>query len=67
MKIRIPEPTSWRPDGSHLFAFGEYRVPQDMSQELAELAISEGAAVVVDAGDEPAAKPKKSRQPSPPG
>lgn len=68
MKIRIPEPTSWRPDGQRLFAFGEYRVPQDISQELADLAVSEGAAVVVKEDDESSAKAtKKVKQPSPPG
>lgn len=67
MKIRIPEPTSWRADGSRLFAFGEYRVPEDMSQEIAELAVSEGAASVVEEGESPSVKPKRLKQASPPG
>lgn len=63
MKIRIPEPTTWRPDGM-LFAFGDYRVPEEMSEELAKRAVAEGAAVVLDDGDASQAakaKPAKAR------
>lgn len=61
MKIRIPEPSSWRPDGSHLFAFGEYRVPEDMSEEHAKRAIDEGAAVLVDGETSAPAKTSKPK------
>lgn len=48
MKIRIPEPTSWRPDARRLYAFGTYRVPEDMPEELARQAISDGVATLVE-------------------
>lgn len=57
--IRIPEPTSWRPDANHLFAFGVYRVPEDISEEFARRAVSDGAAVVV---DDEAAEPQQPRR-----
>lgn len=53
-QIRIPEGT-WRTDG-RLFHFGTYRIPDDMSEELAQRAVSDGVAVVV---EEPEARKKK--------
>jgi len=46
--IRIPEPTAWRPDAKTLLHFGTYQVPDDISAELAERAVAEGAAVAVE-------------------
>lgn len=55
--ISISEPNTWRPDGKTLLHFGTYRVPEDMSDELAARAVAEGVAVevaeVVDKVDEP--------------
>lgn len=45
--IRIPEGT-WRPDPGRLFHFGTYRVPEDMPEALAQRAVAEGVAVVVE-------------------
>jgi hypothetical protein len=56
MRIRIPEPTTWRQPG-RLYHFGDYRIPEDMSLELAERAIAEGAAVLI---EEPKPKGKKA-------
>lgn len=50
MRIRIPEPRTWRASATRLYHFGEYRVPQDMPEDLARLAIDEGAAELVVAG-----------------
>ena len=47
--IRIPEPGTWRADANTLFHFGDYRVPLDMSEQLAQRAIDEGVAVLVTA------------------
>lgn len=64
MRIRIPEqPGTWRPDGARLFHFGEYRVPEDMSEELAKRALEEGAASVV--GDAPDATVAPTPTPTP--
>lgn len=62
MKIRIPEPTSWRCAGK-LYAFGIYRVPEDMSAEEAQRALDENAAERV---EEPKAEaaPVKPAQPA---
>lgn len=46
--IRIPEPTTWRPDARTLLHFGTYRVPEDISADMAAQAVSEGVAVVVE-------------------
>lgn len=46
-RIQIPEGT-WRPDAQQLFHFGVYRVPEDMPEELAQRAVDEGVAVVVE-------------------
>ena len=54
--IRIPAPNTWRPDARMLFHFGDYRVPQDMSEELAERAIAEGVAELL---------PRAEREPYP--
>jgi hypothetical protein len=48
MKIRIPESKGqFRNDGSRVYAFGEYRVPEDMPEEVAKAAIEAGVAEVV--------------------
>lgn len=57
MRIRIPEPSSWRV-GQKLYAFGEYRVPQDMPVDLADQALQEGAAVLVEDAKPQTAKRK---------
>lgn len=44
--IRFAE-RNWRPDARTLISTGDYRIPLDMSEELAERAVREGAAVVV--------------------
>jgi len=44
-------PSNWRPDGSHtsrLLHPGDYRVPDDWSEEFAARAIAAGVAVVVE-------------------
>ena len=46
--ICIPEPNSWRPEPGVLYHFGLYRVPEDMSDELAQRAVAEGAAQEVE-------------------
>lgn len=40
--LHIPEPTSWRPDAQTLLHFGDYRIPLDISEELAARAVAEG-------------------------
>lgn len=58
--IRIPEGT-WRPEQGRLFHFGTYRVPEDMPEALAQRAVAEGVAVVVeDADPAPRRKPLSS-------
>lgn len=47
--IRIPAPGTWRPDSRSLYHFGDYRIPLDMSEELAARALAEGVAVTVTA------------------
>ena len=47
--LRIPEPTTWRPDGATLVHFGDYRIPIDISAELAERAVAEGAGTIIEA------------------
>ena len=51
--IEIPS-NNWRPDDRRIFHFGRYRVPLDMSEDLADLAIAEGVAVVVPVETKPA-------------
>jgi hypothetical protein len=53
--IRFAE-KNWRPDARTLISTGDYRIPEDMPLELAERAVAEGAAVVVDADPPPVAK-----------
>ncbi len=45
--IRIPEGT-WRPEHGRLFHFGTYRVPEDIPEALAQRAVAEGVAVIVE-------------------
>lgn len=64
--IRFAE-KNWRPDAATLISTGDYRIPEDMSLELAERAVAEGAAVVVEAApaEMPAAQPsKRPRKPA---
>lgn len=42
--VRISEPATWRPDSKTLLHFGTYRVPEDMSEELAARAVADGVA-----------------------
>lgn len=60
--VRIPEGT-WRPGPGRLFHFGTYRVPEDMSEALAQRAIDEGVAVAV--VDEPPVTVRQSKQRTP--
>ena len=53
--------TNWRPNDCTLLGSGDYRVPLDMSDELAKRAIAEGAAEYRDAN--PASEPDE-REPS---
>lgn len=46
MVIRF-QPNNWRPDSRTLISTGDYRIPLDMSEELANRALSEGVAIVV--------------------
>lgn len=46
MRIRFAE-NNWRPDAATLVSTGDYRIPEDMTQELADRAIAEGAAVLI--------------------
>lgn len=49
MKIlRIAQGT-WRPDANTLLHFGDYRVPLDMSEELAGRAVAEGVGSLIEA------------------
>lgn len=65
--IRFAE-KNWRPDESTLVHTGDYRVPQDMSEDLAQRALEEGAAVAVDEPSDPPqgeteeAQPRRGRQ-----
>lgn len=60
--IRFAE-KNWRPDATTLINTGDYRIPEDMPLELAQRAVAEGAAVVVqaaaDATPEAATKRRK--------
>ncbi len=48
MKIlRIPDGT-WRPDARTLFHFGDYRIPLDMSEEMADRAVADGVGTIVE-------------------
>ena len=59
--IRFAE-KNWRPDAATLISTGDYRIPEDMPLELAQRAVAEGAAVVVEADSppDPATKRKKA-------
>lgn len=46
--LHIPEPTSWRPDARTLLHFGDYRIPADISEELAARAVAEGVGTVTE-------------------
>ena len=65
MRIRIPEPSAWRPNAATLLHFGEYRVPEDISVELAERALAEGAAALVkdDVPEQPEQPVRAKRKP----
>lgn len=41
-------PSNWRPDEFTLYHPGDYRVPEDWSEDLAARAVDAGVAVVVD-------------------
>lgn len=45
--LRIPEGT-WRPDDASLYHFGDYRIPQDMSEDMAKRAVAEGVGSIVE-------------------
>lgn len=60
-RIRIPEPHSWRPDSRTLFAFGVYRIPQDIDADLAARAVAES--VAVEEPDEQVSEPEQSIKP----
>jgi hypothetical protein len=55
MKIIRFQPNNWRPDAATLISTGDYRIPTDMSEELAERALAEGAAALL--SEEPETKP----------
>lgn len=66
MKIlRIPEPESWRPEPELLFAFGDYRVPLDMSEELADRAVAAGVGTLVETKVADPAPETKARRAKP--
>jgi len=48
MKVIRFADKNWRPNEATLISTGDYRIPEDMSLELAERAVREGAAVVVE-------------------
>ena len=60
--IRIPAGT-WRPDSRSLYHFGDYRIPLDMSEELAARALADGVAELVPGGREtkPAPAPNETK------
>lgn len=61
--IRFAE-KNWRPDDRTLISTGDYRIPEDMTPELARRAVEEGAAVVVVSAEPapaPSAAAKKPR------
>ena len=53
--------TNWRPDDCTLLGSGDYRVPLDMSDELAKRAIAEGVAEYRDAESARSAEPAPGR------
>lgn len=62
--IRFAE-RNWRPDEGSLVSTGDYRVPEDMPEELAQRALEDGVAVLVVGGEEkPPAKTKKAKEPT---
>jgi hypothetical protein len=48
MKVIRFADKNWRPNEATLISTGDYRIPEDMSLELAERAVRDGAAVVVE-------------------
>lgn len=66
--IRLSE-RNWRPDDATLVHTGDYRVPQDLPEALAERALAEGVAVLVEeaalaGAPEPAPAPVASPAPA---
>lgn len=62
--IRLSE-RNWRPDDATLVHTGDYRVPQDMSEALAERALADGVAVLVEEAAPPAPAPMPPAAPEP--
>lgn len=63
--LRIASGT-WRPDARTLFHFGDYRIPLDMSEDMAARAVAEGVGEIV-AEAKPAAttyETKPARRPA---
>lgn len=65
MKYVIRFETNWRPDERTLLGSGDYRVPLDMSDELAQRAIAEGVAEYRDAEPARSAEPAPGPDPNP--
>lgn len=57
--LRIREPLAWRPDARSLYHFGDYRIPADMSEELAAQAVADGVGELVE--DKRAAPPPETK------
>ena len=47
MKYLLSIPAAWRPDGVKIIHAGDWRVPEDLSEELAQRAMKEAGAVKV--------------------
>jgi hypothetical protein len=56
---------NWRPDERTLIHSGDYRVPSDLSEELAQRAVEDGVAEVVKVA-KPAAEPAQAAEPAAP-
>lgn len=63
--IRFAE-RNWRPDSRTLISTGDYWIPRDMSEELAERALREGAAVLVEQPNQAQPKRQRTAKPSTP-
>ena len=61
--IRIPEPLAWRIDAQTLLHFGTYRVPEDVSEEVAQTAIDAGVAEEVVVEDTPRRAARRAKAP----
>ncbi len=62
--IRFAE-RNWRPDAATLISAGDYRIPEDMPEELAQRALSEGVAELLsdEAAPQPTPKARKAKAP----